>query len=212
MALLNFKSTTPPGGWSYFQKETEFTIKGENEDDLISQVVAHRAYKNLHPQDPASVQFDIERQICTRLGNAECRKEGPDDPWVPQNPSYTVITMSMMLAFSKAAIAFAASGGELAPIELARTRAQNCNDCPLAIPVAGCSCGVFYKAIEAVLPESRRFSQEKKICQVCSCSVGVKVNLTEKQVVASNEGRGDLPWPATPCWQRDIMERAKAEA
>lgn len=212
MALLKKHNETPPGGWTYFQRETEFTIKAENENQLVDMVTAHRQYRNLQPQDKASVQIDVERQICTRLGNLECKAEGKSDPWVPQNPVRNVVTMSMMLSFSKAAMAFAASGGELATMDEAKRRAQMCNDCPLAIPVAGCSCGTFYKAIEAVLPAERRFGQEKKVCMVCNCSVAVKLNLTEEQIVISNEGRGELPWPATPCYQKEIMERAKARA
>lgn len=211
MALLKKHNETPPGGWTYFQRETEFTIKGENEQQLIDLVVAHREYRNLYPKDRESVRLDIERQICTRLGNLECKAEGKDDKWVPQNPVRNVVTMSMMLSFSKTAMAFAASGMQLATMEEAQRRAKMCNDCPLATPVAGCSCGTFYKAIEAVLPAERRFGQEKKVCMVCNCSVAVKMNLTDDQIVTSNEGRGELPWPDTPCYQKDIMLAAKAK-
>jgi len=208
MALLKSKRDTPPGGWKFLQKETDFTVTGENEEQLIGLVVAHRQYRNLQPQDRESVRLDIERQICTRLGNLECKAEGKDDAWVPQNPVRHVITMSMMLGFSKAALAFVASGGKLATIEEAQRRANICKDCPLNQPMVGCSCGTFLKTIEASVPKERRFMPDR-FCAACSCSLSAKVNLTEDQVVYSNEGRKDIKWPeGVGCWQAGIMKAA----
>lgn len=203
MAVLRKRSETPHLGWQYFQKETEFTIKGENEEQLIDFVVKHRQYKNLHPQDRPSVKLDIERQICTRLGSAECRPEGPDDNWVPRNPERNVVTMSGVLGFSKAAFAFIKSGGQLAPLEEVERRAEICRGCPLNQEMTGCSCNSFYKTIEAVVSAERRM-RGLHVCRACDCSLVAKVNLTEDQVRVSNEKR-KITWPGSKCWQADIM-------
>lgn len=206
MALLKKRNETPPGGWSYLQRETEFTLKGENEQQLIDLVVSHRVYKNLKPQERDLVQLDIERQICTKLGSMECKKEGVEDKWVPRNPERNVITMSGVLAFSKAAFAFLKSGGELATVEEAKRRAEICRGCPLNQQMTGCSCNTFYKVIDATVSGERKLPG-LHVCRACDCSLVAKVNLTEDQVRVSNEGR-KITWPGSACWQRELEERA----
>lgn len=204
MATLKHRATSPPGGWTYFQRETEFTIKGENEMQLVDSVVKHRQYKNLQPQDPESVRLDIERQICTKLGSAECQKEGKEDSWVPRNPERQQITMGDVLAFSKAAFAFVKSGGALAPMDEVQRRAAICRECPLNQQMTGCSCNTFYKVIDATVSADRKLAG-LHVCKACNCSLVAKVNLTDEQVRVSNEGR-DIKWPGGPCWQKAIME------
>lgn len=210
MAKLKSWRTTPPGGWVYHQAETNFTLKDENADALIKRVVDHRIYRSLTPTDEESVKAEIGRQICGRLGYAECRPEGKDDKWKPRDGSKPVIGMSQMLAFSKAAFAFISSGGELAPIEEVKRRQAMCLACPLSSMVTGCSCGAFYKAVDALVPASRS-NAGLGICLACSCSTNAKTNLTEEQVHISNEGR-DIQWPSdTPCWQAEIEAKYKVQ-
>jgi len=205
MALLKFSNTTPPGGWLYKQPETLFEMKAENAEALLNLVVAHRNFKGLTPTDRETVWKEIQRQICTRLGLRECKSEGKDDPWKPQDGSKPLITMDGMIAFSKAALKFVASGGELAPMEEVQRRAEICLRCPMNQPVVGCSCNIFYKLIEASVPKARRIDG-LNLCMACSCSLQAKINLTEEQIITSNEGR-DITWPQQACFQREIMER-----
>jgi hypothetical protein len=205
MALLKTRST-PPGGWTYLQVETQAKITAENEDALIDQVIAHRQYKGLPTSGRAETKNEIERQICVRLGHHECAPEGDGDKWVPQDGTKPIIGMMQMIAFSKAALAFVASGGELASAEEARRRSVGCLACPMNQPVTGCSCGIFYRAIEAAVPSSRRI-EGLNVCMACSCSLQAKINLTEEQIVISNEGR-KIDWPATQdCFQKTIMDK-----
>ncbi len=203
MALLKTRST-PPGGWAYLQTETQFTIKAENEDALIDLVMAHRQYRNLAQSDRATTKKEIERQICQRLGHLDCKPEGKDDKWVAQDGSKKIVTMAHVLSFSKAAFAFVSSGFKLAPMEEVRRRAAICRACPLNQPMTGCSCNSFYKAIDAAVSADRRL-EGLHVCKACDCSLVAKVNLTEEQVVSSNEGR-KIAWPAQECWQRDAMQ------
>lgn len=206
MALLKSYTTTPPGGWQYFQAETEFTIKGDCWSELIDLVLAHRRYRNLHPQDKPAVELEIQRQMCRKLGKGECRSEGPQDKWLPLPHEKTMLTMEMVLAFSKAAIAFVASGGELAPMEEVKRRAEICRTCLFNRRLSGCRCGPFYALLDRTMPKHRRMP-DLGVCGPCQCSLSVKVNLTEEQVIASNEGR-DIQWPKDQeCWQRTIMEK-----
>lgn len=204
MAYLRYRSTTPPGGWVFYQKETAFTIKGENEGQLIDLVIQHRQYKSLLPQEREAVRLDIERQICTKLGSGECRSEGASDTWVPRNPERNVVTMSGVLAFSKAAFAFIKSGGAMAPMEEVQRRAEICRACPLNQELTGCACNSFYKTIESIVSADRRLPG-LHVCRACDCSLVAKVNLTDEQVRVSNEGR-KITWPGSACWQKDIEQ------
>lgn len=211
MALLKRRTTVPPGGFTYLQTETQAKITGENEDQLIDYVIAHRQYKALTPTDRETVRKEIERQICTRLGYSECKPEGKDDKWVPQDGSKPLIGMTQMIAFSKAALAFVASGGELAPIEEVKRRAAGCLACPLNQPVTGCSCGIFYKLVASAVPDSRKIDG-LNVCMACHCALQAKVNLTDEQIVVSNDGR-KIDWPQLnpPCWQSEVMLRHESD-
>ncbi len=205
MALLKSRST-PPGGWTYLQAETQAIITDENKDALVDRVVEHRKYKGLTPTDREEVRKEIERQICSKLGHNECRKEGPEDKWTPRDGSKPKVGMTQVLAFSKAAIAFITSGGELVPIEEAQRRAEICRACHFNQEMTGCSCDIFYKILDAAIPKARKLPG-LHVCGVCNCTNSVKVNLTKEQVLASNKGR-DLQWPIeTACWQRDLYEQ-----
>lgn len=211
MALLKRRTQQPPGGFVYRQSETDMTIKGENEDQLIDRVIAHRVYKGLTPTDREEVRKEIERQICVRLGLLDCKPEGKDDPWTPQDGSKPLLTMSKMLAFSKAAFSFIASGGEMVPLEEVRRRAEICLACPMSSGVSGCSCDIFYKTVDSFVPKERR-TPGLGVCLACGCSTTAKTNLTEEQVHASNEGRR-IAWPTdVPCWQAAIEAKYTAQA
>jgi len=205
MALLKSRRDAPPGQWRYFQRETEHEMLGENEPDIVNLVVAHRKYRNLQPQDPELVRLDIHRQICTKLGTQECAKEGREDKWQPINPERERVTMGDVIAFSKAAMAFVTSGGSLVPPEESQRRAAICRACPLNQKMTGCSCNVFYQLLDKTIPAARRIDG-MHVCKACHCTLGVKVLLTEEQVVVSNEGR-DIQWPEV-CWQKDIMAKS----
>lgn len=207
MALLRTRST-PPGGWTYLQVETQAKITAENEDALIDQVIAHRQYKGLPNSNRAETKNEIERQICVRLGHLDCAPEGDGDKWVPQDGSKPTIGMMEIISFGKAALEFISSGAELAPMEEVNRRAEICRRCVLNSPITGCNCSVFYKILDATLPASRKL-EGLHVCGICHCSNAVKVNLTEAQVLASNEGR-NLVWPTeVPCWQAEIAAKVR---
>lgn len=205
MARLKSFRDTPPGGWTYFQLETELTIKGDCWTELVDLVLAHRRYRNLQPQDKPSVELEIQRQMCRKLGKQECQSEGPQDKWLPLAHDKVMLTMDMVLGFSKAAIAFVASGGEMAPMDEVKRRAAICKNCLFNQRLSGCRCQPFYALLDKTIPKDRRMP-DMGVCGVCKCSNLVKVNLTEDQVRVSNEGR-ELEWPVDQeCWQRDIMQ------
>jgi hypothetical protein len=209
MALLKRRTTVPPGGFTYLQTETQAKITGENEDQLIDYVVAHRQYKGLTPTDRETVRKEIERQICVRLSRGDCKSEGPDDPWVPQDGSRPVITLAKVMAFSAAALEFVKSGMKLVPREEALRRAEICKGCPENRAASGCNCGNYHAIIAAAIPAERKIDG-LFICWNCGCDLTSKVNLEDSVIIASNRGH-KTAYPNF-CWQRKILESQAPEA
>ncbi len=207
MALLKSRST-PPGGWTYLQAETQAIITDENKDALVDRVVEHRKYKGLTPTDREEVRKEIERQICQRLGHRECRKEGDDDPWIPQDNSRPAITLAKVMAFSRAAIEFVRTGMHLVPKEVAEERAAICLTCPENRKATGCNCGDYHAVVAAAIPEERKIGG-LFVCWNCGCDLTSKVNLSDGVILASNKSLGNQ-FPHY-CWQKRIMDEAAAK-
>lgn len=202
MALLKFINEVPPSGFWYIQRETLLRMEGEGIKDLTNKVVDHRKYKGLTPIDHATVRLEVERQICSRLGVYHCKKEGPDDKWVPFTYPNTVISMSAVLGFSRAAFTWLMTGGELVSQEKAEGRRAKCAACPLNWPLSGCKCGKVAKLVAKAVPAEKRF-ENLGVCMVCECSLPAKVWLPRSVIDASNAGR-DLKFPQDgSCWQAD---------
>lgn len=193
MAILKHPSTTPPGGFRYKQLETGLTVTGDSLSDLIQKTVAHRRYKGLKPDDPATVSLEVQRQICTRLGKEECKAEEVDS-WVPV-PITPRFTLTDILAFSKTLLEFIKSGGKLVPIQEAQSRRAICAACPCNVSASGCKCSIFYKAIAAAVPKERQWS-DLHICQLCSCSLQAKVSVP-MEVLETDKRK--INWPVH-CW------------
>ncbi len=200
MALLKTPNTSPPGGFKYVQSETKLTIVGDSLQDLTAKVVSHRKYKGLKPDDTHTVGHEIQRQICTRLGNGECKPEAAD-VWVPVKTTKR-FSLSDILAFSKAMIEFAKSGASMAPMDEAQRRRKICADCPINQRAVGCKCSLFYKAVDAALPKERRF-HDMHICGICNCSNAVKVNMPVSVLLTESR---DLSFPVH-CWLPEILAK-----
>lgn len=202
MALLKFRNEAPPGGWRYFQAETRLMIKGDGPDNLLSNVIEHRKYKGLTPTDRETVWLEIERQLCSRLSERNCVREGPNDDWVPVKEQKSVVDFGAIVGFSRAALEWIGSGREVVPAAEAQRRAAICLACPLNAPSEGClPCSVLYGMIEKSVPKHRRI-EGLEICGVCHCSNQAKVNLPADVVRESNRERG-LAFPSH-CWQQPL--------
>jgi hypothetical protein len=199
MARLKHKNTVPPRGFRYVQPESKLLVEGENYGDLIKKVMAHRAYKGLTRQSREEVEQDVERQICSRLSKNECASEGPDDELRPVDET-AVLTVGSVTRFTAAAIRWLAKGAKVVPFEQMKKRQAACLACPLNNPMKACSCSLFYKSINAVVPEARR-DPNLFICSACGCSINAKVQMPLDMVLQADEGR-NIQY-AVGCWVRD---------
>lgn len=186
MNKLKCEAVAPRGDWKYFQPETSLWFSAGNLDELIGKVRSHRAYKGI-PDD--TIKQDIIDQICTRVGPGGCSSW---DEYYPNR--LESIDQDKLTNFNSTAFNFIKSGGKLVPREEAERRAEICRHCPFNISASQCSCGAFYKLLEAVLPASAGLPG-LHLCSVCGCALKAKVWLPEETI-----DNGDVSFPGW-CWQ-----------
>lgn len=210
MATLKHKKTVPPGGFWYVQEETKLRMEDENLDLLVAKVVSHRIHKGLDRIDRDGVKLEIERQICQRLTEDQCQREGPEDPWNPVRPeTVTPLKVTDVMKASAALFKWFVTGREMVSQEEANRRAAICQACPLNLTLSGCKCSIFYKTVAKLVAGDRNING-LGVCGVCGCSLKALVNLPEAAILESHEGR-KLDFPQW-CWQKQFHdEKAKAQ-
>lgn len=179
------------------QFETGARLRGENEEDLISKVISHRAWKNLYPVSHDEVRAEIERQICLGQERSVCMAE-PGEDYHPLRDLMRIPRMEAIMGFTKAVFAYLQGGGNFADNTEISRRAEICRGCKFNRPAKGCSCDVLYGLVNRLVPQNLR-KEGVYICGICGCSLTAKIAVPDAVVRASNEGR-DLRFPVY-CWQ-----------
>jgi hypothetical protein len=197
MSLLRDTRTAPPGDWRYVQLETGCEIGAGSLTELVEKVSFHRKYRKLEPVDKALVLLDVQRQICSGLGDRFCIAEEGETHRYVRDRSRS-LTLAKIIAFTSGLIDFVKSGGELVAPAVAKRRGNICRGCRFNVHASGCACAPFYKMLETLLPKNRQ-QERLRICAACGCSLQVKVNLPDDVVKASNAG-SDVVFPEH-CWQ-----------
>ncbi len=208
MARLKFKSTRPPRGFFFIESSTRLRIEGEDYGTLMKKVMEHRQYRGLPRATRPEVEEDVERQICSRLTVAECRSEGPLDELRPVTESQ-VLSVGQVMALSKATFDWLASGAQVVSMELLKKRQEACLSCALNNPVKACSCSLFYKTIDRLVPAERRL-QDMHVCGACGCSTNAKAQMPLSMIAQADAGR-NIPYPIG-CWVRSENELAAQAA
>jgi hypothetical protein len=204
MARLKFKNARPPRGFFYVQPETRLRIDGEDYGALMKLVLQHRQYRGLKRATVIEVEEDVERQLCTRLSKADCKPESPDEELRPIEES-NVLSVGAVMGFSKAAFDWLMTGAQVVPMEQMTKRQAVCLACPLNNPVKACSCSLFYKTINRLVPSERRH-QDMHVCGACGCSTNAKVQMPIETVIQA-DGDRKISYPVG-CWVRSEKEIA----
>lgn len=198
MARLRNKRDVPPGGWEYVERETGYRFSADTFGGLVEKVAEHRKYKGL---DPEQTERLIESQLCMKLGyGTVCVKE-PGDP-EPVTDRTTKLTGDMVVAINRAVFKFVGDGMNFVDAEESSRRAQICRSCPFNKPINQCSCSLFYKLLNGVLPPSRKLDG-LEVCSACGCSLKAKVLLSADTIRQSTQPDTKFPvW----CWQKEILD------
>jgi hypothetical protein len=107
-----------------------------------------------------------------------------------------------IMAFTGTALRFLESGGELVPKEESERRAKICRSCPYNRPSV-CICTPLIKAMEALVPPSRR-ENGLAICGICGCSLVVK-SLLPLTTIRGDQNRHRFP---DYCWMKNGQEKS----
>ncbi len=208
MAYLRFSNQVPQGGFRYRQAESQLVIEGESLTDLVNRVRDHRIHKGLAPTDRETISVEVQRQICGRLGLAECSPEGIADEWTPVPADSDVMSLEKIVSFSRAGWEWMKSGGELVPLHEAERRRDICVKCPANADLGhDCFTCKLGQMVSEAVPAERRFP-DVRVCAFCSCSLSAKCSAPESVIVASDKGR-DILYP-NHCWQKAILDAHKS--
>lgn len=203
MARLNFWTTTPSGGWRFFEFRTRAVLRSDNGDDLVREIIAHRQYKGLEPTDAPTVRLEVERQACARLSRRDCTAEGIDDEWVPiDDRALNNFSLSTIMEVSNVMFDIIKNGeAAMVPMHEVERRRDICSRCPLNAHATGCiSCSLLYSTVNLVIPASRKF-EDMHVCGACGCSLSAKLQVPLdklKQIDASRE----IQYPKW-CWMNE---------
>ncbi len=205
MPILKMPNLTPPGGWRYFQPETRLWFNGDDQgaEDMFDKISSHRQYRKLQRASLGEVKEDVHNQICERLGPEHCRGIAEGTFYLKQNYA-TNMSLSTVMAGSKALMDFLIHGVDQVPIEQVKQRASVCLSCHLNTPMTGCkSCSSLGKTISKILPGERQSSQ-LNACAACGCALQLKVNSTIETIKNADSGR-NITYP-DHCWVKKELD------
>lgn len=184
----------PPGGWRYWQKETNHWMTGITWQALAKKVAQHRNNNNI-PQDE-NLFNEIEQQMCDNMSVEDRLNYCDAGARLPKSIGWRQVE-----AFLKTAGAFIASGGVLVDQAEAERRAAICAACPLNVGMHGCGvCRTTVDAFRATILQ-RSTSQDAGLlnCGVCGCENKTQVHIPIETLRA---GTGDLDYSVNPsCWK-----------
>jgi hypothetical protein len=204
MAVLNSRNQTPPDGWNYTQLETQtrFELEGNGSlAELVERVCQHRTWKGLKPDDPSSVQLDIERQICAQMPEGICSGE-PGEKYEAFNDQSRTLTLAKIESFSSALFTWIKAGAHFVPQEIAIARGDICRGCPFNKNPKSCSCAPLWALLASIIPSSRR-QHSLHVCGICGCSLEAKV-LAPADVLRDSERGLNHRFPSY-CWLNSAL-------
>lgn len=197
VALLSYLHTEPPDGWRYLQKETGLWIRAELFDELVVLVVNHRLHKGLEPTDKATVELEIQRQICLGAAPGVCHAE-KGEGYVPFKDMARTLSLVKIAAFSDTLVSWLKAGAAFISEKESLERAAVCRGCPFNRPAPNCVCTTFYALIDALIPAGRNLDG-LYVCGLCGCALKAKALAPLSVVREGNPENLRLPdW----CWQK----------
>jgi hypothetical protein len=187
----------PPGGFTYRQKESGFSMTGITFQALVKKVAQHRTNDNypMIGEGYLTLSAEVEAQICERLSPID-QVALCDNNFRP----VTSIHWTQVITFLKTLVAWFTTGFVLVPQEEAERRAAICINCPYNVGLSGCGgCKTAVSVMRASLLKATT-SQDAGLqaCGVCGCDNPTQVHVPLEVLRA---GKVDLPYP-TWCWKK----------
>lgn len=190
----------PPGGFRYFQQETQQWIKAASLPELFTEVKKHRKANEL----PIGLMFqqEVESQLCSFMPPGVCHYTDPAQRKRANQIGRSHISKMMDVT----RLLFARIKGETkVTLEEANEHAKGCVKCSFNQPAIGCtSCnsGARREVVDAILGshQDTKYHGRLQACIICGCDLRAKV-WYKPEVIRRISDTSALPdW----CW---ILER-----
>ena len=193
--MITDTTIVPPGGWTYHQPETDFTMTDLSLEGLRVQIKNHRLGNQLD-LDPDWWER-VQEEMCA--SNAKFAERYCDPNAVTATGSRPFIAEDLF-KFFKSMRAWAKNGFTPVAPEVAEARREICRACPQNIDVKGCTpcrgalrwLGVFMSKEEA-----NNENDGLRNCGVCRCVLRLKVLLPDDAIAANVTPSEDYP---ANCW------------
>lgn len=174
LSLLD-RQTTPPGGFRWFQKETQAWINSNTMLDLARDVIRHRHANGIQTSgDEEEVQRELEDQLCRTLPPGVCR-----DVDGQRIVSAQVMSFDAIKQGTATLLAFIAGGQVRVDRPVANVRAKTCAGCFANRDPSGecttCTKAAFAAATAIVGAEPTDYDGYLKACAYCACGLKAKV-------------------------------------
>lgn len=185
--------TFPPGGWTYFQAQTGYTVPfGFTFQQTVDMIIKHR---RANPAVQIRHQLSLDpNRVADELMQYTAKRLGIQDPLLPKTPASRPSPQfdspgaaGLVRAAQGAAptLEWLGSGREAVPHAQAELRAEFCAPCPMndtnrqvvdwfTIPTSN----MIKKALELRddLKLNTRFDGQLGVCRACYCPMQLKVH------------------------------------
>lgn len=222
MPLKNRYHPFPPGGYVFFQKQTNWkSSPGLDFDQTVAEIIKHR---NANPRwatawsvDPKEVADELDTYICVKIANDEnyCIGGAPvRRPFPATRPPVARLDLGALVAGARTIstgigvlVDWLGAGGKAVPHEHAEGRAAVCVVCPKNEPgdwmsfFTGPAAEKIRKqlAIKNDMALVTSLDARLNVCQACWCHMALKVHTPIKHILGrlKPEGRAKLD---PKCW------------
>lgn len=219
MARLKNKQLFPPGGYAYFQPETNWTApQHQSFDATVQAIISHRRGNPHHKfsTDQSRVEWELEAYTVKRLQGMKGAQSflleeaiPGSPPSFPQPPPEGGVVAGAKKVAAGVGVLLDWLGDGAEPVEhkLAESRAAVCTDCPKNKP-GGLLSFFTEKAAETIrkqleirkdLQLSTPSDRKLNVCEVCFCPLHLKVHVPIAHIKkhTSDEVLSKLP---SNCW------------
>lgn len=172
MKTLIHDNEVPPGGWRFFEKETNTLIEAGTGGELRAKVISHRQSNNL----PVGLRMweEIQEQICSGLDENHCT-----DSARPRHAQSKRMDIGQIVAGTLTLLHWFSTGKKRVDLAEANRRASICAGCEFNQKYEGCQGCQSNKLLAIVTGiagnEKTAFSEKLNACQLCGCSLEAKV-------------------------------------
>lgn len=204
MARLKSREKYPPGGFDYFQPESQWKAPpNASFETVVAALIQHRrgnpylVEKHGWSIDPETVRAEIDSfnaRRCEQFGWTDYIFANAPDPAPPKSmPLPTNLQkLGSVVGGGEALVEWITSGAEAVPVDLANKRAAICSDCPqngkgdftryFTVPVSEAIRHELNKRSEWDLVTS--YDDRLNVCEACLCPLKLKMHMPLARILA----------------------------